>query len=108
MAQLFWTLETKAKGLRRLSTIAVKDLVIGGVGFSRVKSPRPQGAGQRQSFLLWGGKARTEGSPGLGKDIPSANALFGGPASVGNVAAKIASIMDKANSLLLEVGAKRS
>ena len=81
------TLETEAKGLRRLSTISVKDLVVGGVGFSRVKSPRPQGAGQRQSFLLWGGEARTECSPGLGKDIPSANALFGGPASVGNVAA---------------------
>ena len=71
-----------------------------------MKSPRPQGAGQRQSFLLRGGEASTKGSPGLGKDIPSTDSLFGRPASIGNVAAKVPSIMDDANALLLEMRAK--
>ena len=71
-----------------------------------MKSSGPQNAGQGKSFLLRGGQASPESSPGLSKDIASPDSLFRRPAGIGNVAAQVASIMDDAYALLLEVRAE--
>ena len=71
-----------------------------------MESARPQGARQSLSLLVWGGKAGPESGPGLWEDITRSDSLFRRPARIGNVTAKVASIMDDADTLLLEGRAK--